>query len=743
MVGALAVAVLLARHLDRGAVQVGIGAREIDGSEGAEHRFGQRQGPPGAVDPRGRQVDPVRECVHHDHRSVVPTVVSVGKRIAAVDLLELAGGPAERVPQPTRGPALLLLEEEFESIGVPHPLRHLVLPRRVEGVGEAGPLAVADQARHRLVVGLDAALHAPVGLGPAEGPLLAGLRRDAVGGRDPEIGRERQPLVGQQVDELVHPRVRGLDGAAVGQPVIQGCPGLERGEIRPVDAEQGRVQPHVGLEVGVQPHLVLNEQEMLVGPDLLRAEGGVDGAEVALEFSLERGGPGVERVQRNVGPEAQAVAVVERVEEVHPRTEVDDAALVQARQPGGVGIAHRPDRLAELDARVEFVLAPGQGDVGKQLRPPLVVPPECRDPVAPIKPEVDKGAALPEVLGGLEAEVIGAVKHAQVHPVPLADAPIDLAVEVVKEIPRLGLDAGVLFVGGVDDGAGQDIEVGAAPTDHEGGLVLDDGTFDHELGGEQGHIDRAVGLAQVAVLHLHFHHGRQASSKPGGKAPFGDGHPLDRVRVEHREETEQVAHAVERHSVEDNQVLVGTATPDVQAGGAFPTGLHARHELERLEQVHLPSDGRQLAHLVHRNLNPRHLDRVFDALPIAAHHGLLQGHAGLKRDVEAGVGGQVHLERLGGVPDVRHGQRMLALRKGEGIESEGIRSGPNRLRGAPERGPGQHFTAGRILHVAVELDRLGLKEHRVNEQADQHRTSPEHGAKASPPPFPRTVCPPL
>ena len=593
------------------------------------------------------------------------------------------------------------------------------------------------------MVGLDAALHAPVGLGPAEGPLLAGLRRDAVGGRDPEVGRERQSLVGQQVDELVHPRVGGLDGAAVGQTVIQGCARLERGEIRPVHAEQGRVQTHVGLEVGVQPHFVFDEQEMLVGPDLRCAKGRVDGAEVAFKFRLERGGPGVERVQRDVGAEAQAVAVVERVEEVHPCTEVDDAALVQARQPGRVGIAHRPDRLAEFDARVEFVLAPGQGDVGKQLRPPLVVPPQGGHPVAPIEAEVDEGTALPEVLGGLEPEIVGAVKQTEVHPVPLADAPVELAVEVVEEVPRLGLDAGVLLVGGIDDGPGQNVEVGAAPADHERGLVLEDGPLDHELGGEQGNVDRAVGLAQVAVLHLHLHHGGQAPAEPGRETALGDGHLLDRVRIEHREEAKQVAHAVERHSVEHDQVLVGTATPDVQTRGAFPAGLHAGHELERFEQVHLTADGRQLSHLVHRDLNPRHLDRVFDALAVAPHHRLLQGHAGLKGDIEAGVGSQVHLQRLGGVPDVRHGQRVLALRQGEGIKPEGVRPCPNRLRSAPQRGPGQHFTAGRILHVAVELDRLGLKEHRVNEQADQHRTSPEHGAKASPPPFPRTVCPPL
>ena len=390
------------------------------------------------------------------------------------------------------------------------------------------------------------------------------------------------------------------------------------------------MQSHVGLEVGVQPHFVLDEEEMLVRPHLLRSDGRVDGAEVALELRLKGGGSRVERVQRDVGPEAQAVAVVERVEKIHPRPKVDDATLVEARQPGGVGVSDRPKGLAELHTRVELVLAPGQSDIGKQLRSPLVVPPQGGHPVAPIQTEVDERAAGAEVLGGLKAEVVGAVKQAEVHPIPLADAPIELAVEVVEEIPRLGLDAGVLLVGGVDDGAGQEVEVGAAPTDHKRGLVLDNGPLDHELGSEQGDVDCAVRLAQVAVFHLHLHHGGQAPTKPGWKAALGDGHLLDRIRIEHREEAKQVAHAVKRHPVEHDQVLVGTAAPDVQTGGAFPTGLHAGHELECLEQVHLPADGRQLPHLVHRNFDPRHLDRVFDALPVTAHDRLLQGHARLK-----------------------------------------------------------------------------------------------------------------
>ena len=151
----------------------------------------------------------------------MPAVIGIGKRIAAVDLIELTVRPAQGVAQPSRGVAPLFLEQEFEPVGFPHPLRDLVFPVGIEGICETRSLPIAQQARHRFVVSLDAALDTSESLGPPEGPLLTGLWSHPVGRRYPEVGRQGQSLVGQQVHELVHPRVRCLDGTSVRQPIIQ------------------------------------------------------------------------------------------------------------------------------------------------------------------------------------------------------------------------------------------------------------------------------------------------------------------------------------------------------------------------------------------------------------------------------------------------------------------------------------------------------------------------------------------
>ena len=468
------------------------------------------------------------------------------------------------------------------------------------------------------------------------------------------------------------------------------------------------MQSHIGLEIGVQPHLILDEDEMLIGPHLIGTQCRVDGIDAPLEIGLESGRPGIEGVQGHVASEADAVPVVEGIQEIDAATEIDDATLIEAGQPRGIGIPHRAERLAELHARIERILAPGQGNIGKEPWAPFVIPAQGRHTVAPIQTEIDEGAAFPVSLRGLESEVIRAIKQAQIHTIPLPDAPIHLAVEVVEEIPRLGLNAGVLLVGGVDDGPGQDVEIGAAPADHERGLVLDDGALDHQLGGQQRHIHRPMGLPHVAVLHLHLHHGRKTPAESGRKSTLGDGHLLDGVRIENREETEEVAHAVQWHTIQYNQILVRAAPADIESGSPFPSRLNPRHQLKGLEQIHLTADGGQLAHLVHRDLHPGHLDRILNALPLAHNHGFGNGHSGFEGEIQPHIGGQFHLDRLLLIADVGYGQCMLSRREVERIETKSIRAHSDRLLGTPYGRSGQHLTTRRILDIAVQLDPLRI-----------------------------------
>ena len=75
-------------------------------------------------------------------------VVGVREPIAAVDLIKLSLSPAQSVPNPSGGAALLFLKEEFKTVSSPDALRDLVFPVRIESVAEARALPVAQQAVH-------------------------------------------------------------------------------------------------------------------------------------------------------------------------------------------------------------------------------------------------------------------------------------------------------------------------------------------------------------------------------------------------------------------------------------------------------------------------------------------------------------------------------------------------------------------------------------------------------------------
>ena len=69
--------------------------------------------------------------MHQHHRSVMTAVVGVGEPIAAVDFVELAVRPTQRVTDPTRCAALFLLQQELKSVCVADALRDLIFPNRI------------------------------------------------------------------------------------------------------------------------------------------------------------------------------------------------------------------------------------------------------------------------------------------------------------------------------------------------------------------------------------------------------------------------------------------------------------------------------------------------------------------------------------------------------------------------------------------------------------------------------------
>ena len=80
---------------------------------------------------------------------------------------------------------------------------------------------------------------------------------------------------------------------------------------------------------------------------------------------------------------------------------------------------------------------------------------------------------------------------------------------------------------------------------------------------------------------------------------------------------------VNRHSVEEDEVLVRSATPHIQATAAFGTGLNAGHELQCFKNVDLASQGGKRFDLVYRYADPTHLRHV-DEVFFGGHHYLIK-----------------------------------------------------------------------------------------------------------------------
>ena len=128
---------------------------------------------------------------------------------------------------------------------------------------------------------------------------------------------------------------------------------------------------------------------------------------------------------------------------------------------------------------------------------------------------------------------------------------------------------------------------------------------------------------------------------------------LHGVGIEHREKTEQVTHAVEWHAVEYDEVLVGTAPAHIQARGTLASRLHTGHELQALQKVDLPADGRQPTNLVHGNFDLGHLDLVLNAVePFTRNHRFLDGDPGDELEIHFRIAVKFDFEGLGSVSDV-------------------------------------------------------------------------------------------
>ena len=125
---------------------------------------------------------------------------------------------------------------------------------------------------------------------------------------------------------------------------------------------------------------------------------------------------------------------------------------------------------------------------------------------------------------------------------------------------------------------GQELEdpvrIGDTAARNEGGLFAD-GPLDMAPAGENTDAQRTFHFVAVAFLGGNVEHGGDSSAVFGRDGALVQFHAFHQVRIEGREDAEQVAGVVDGVVVKEDEVLVGTAAAHVEAAGGLAHALDA------------------------------------------------------------------------------------------------------------------------------------------------------------------------
>ena len=729
---------------------------------GGEHILhGQRTADAAAEDEGAREVDLLVELVVDHEAQVVPAVILGREGLAEVDdvvfPVEKPHGARPGVAQPAGGVAGFLLDQELHAVGPSAPHRHLVFPS-CRGTHEGGAVAVLHHVVHGLVVPLHGEVELPAGIKDAGRPLPRAHRGDAVGDRHPEVGGQREVAVREQVQILAHLGVGGLEGEVVAEEQAETQAGFQRLVGFGGSMIQRPPEPGVELEPVGQRPVVFCIEGRFAGEQVGVAEGGVlllrDGFRPVGVAGLHADGGhrGLEGMEDIVGAEADVMFGSGLVLEIGShRDVVDQGVVTQVRieRVGGIVEVGSPGirslllliPLIHTDRETVAVTRVVQRGVHEELGREDVVPAGRRHHVAPLPAQVHPvhvavrtvGNLVVAVFLGITAvvrlfdvgvHVVVAAVEADVEFVVVRKLMRQLAAQVVEVVTGRRSQACLVQGDGRQRRGGENIVIGAAQRKVEGGLALDDRAFHVDLGREQAHREAPVELLVVAVLEAHVHHAGEAAAEPCRETALVERHVFDGIRIEDGEKAHHVVHVVERHAVEQQQVLVRTAAADIEAGRTFRTGLHAGQQLQGLEDVHLAADGRNALDLGHRHLDGAHLRTPDADFGVGGgHHGAGQlRRNGRQPDIEKRVAHERERHFGGRISHIGIFQGMLTGGERQRIVAEVVGHG-SLPRGGFEHGCAQQrLTRSGVGHIAADRHALlcaGGERHESQQQGRQ------------------------
>ena len=121
--------------------------------------------------------------------------------------------------------------------------------------------------------------------------------------------------------------------------------------------------------------------------------------------------------------------------------------------------------------------------------------------------------------------------------------------------------------------------MGATSRDVERGVVFPDWTFDIEFCRQQTYSQRTMIVLSIAIFLSHINHTRQTSAKSRWEIAFVKSYILDCIGIENRKHATHVVDIVQWYTIQENQILVGTATTHIETRLPLATRLHTGQEL--------------------------------------------------------------------------------------------------------------------------------------------------------------------
>ena len=534
--------------------------------------------------------------------------------------------------------------------------------------------------------------------------------------RHPQVGGQGNTGGAEQVYILAHPGITHLDREVGGNHHSARDTGLQRGIERVAGLEGREVEPIVELHALGDGPVVLGKGHNLVGQHrtggkLYRlVDTGVHLHRV-IEINTSVSHFGGENMAHKIGAELGIVVRIGHIVEVGTDGDVLNARLVVARYLRSIGVAAE-HQLLDVANQVVVILRISGREVEEELRAELVVPSQLTHHVAP---PVFKSQTyvLTHRIDGVDSTIYLVLSHVEtaVEAALVAELVRQLGVEVIEPVARLKL--GVLGGGRLHlccrhlvdfqyDGDEEKLSIGAAGRDTEGGASFVDRAFEVHFGRDKANGNIALQMLVVAVVLRHVQHRTQPSAETGGEAAFVKGHILDGIGIEGREETAEMRHIVERHAVEQEEVLVGTAATHIHATVALTSALHTRHQLQGLDDVGLAEEHRHRLDFLHRHVHGAHLRRPHVARAFRGDGHLVEGHTLPHLHIELHIAAEGHVVGLRFIPHVGDAQADAVGLEGQRIMAVEVGHGTLAAAGVEHRGADEGLAVALVGHRAAD-----------------------------------------